>query len=159
MLFVKWATAFLKKSAASAGSVVFCAAFKYSVAMLYWVLLLFGQTSMPFSNNTRLFIQSLDLLFDKAEKEIIIADKVKTKAVLFFPEKLFKSILNSVDIIQTTKSTNAKDGTNRKRSPTLAPLIIKRLFVGEEARKKKKIQNDKMGIFRKRHIANTNKDA
>ena len=54
------------------------------------------------------------------------------------------------------KMVNDKEGTNKNRSPTLAPLMMNKLLVGEEAKQKNKIQNDNIGIFRICNMANTN---
>jgi hypothetical protein len=68
-------------------------------------------------------------------------------AVLFFPEKLSRFILKTFAKRIINPIANAKDGTNKNRSPTVAPLIKKRLFVGDELRKKNKIKNENKGCF------------
>ena len=91
---------------------------------------------------------------DKAVKTKKIKENEINNCGFCFPEKVLKSILKIEAKPHTIKSANANEGTNKKRSPTLAPLMINKLLVGDEAKKKKKIQNDNTGILRICNIAN-----
>jgi hypothetical protein len=53
---------------------------------------------------------------------------------------------------------NDKEGTNKKRSATVAPLMKKKLLVGAEANKNKKMQKEKRACFLKFNTAKTNKE-
>ena len=90
---------------------------------------------------------------DKAVKTKKIKENEINNCGFCFPEKVLKSILKIEAKAHIINRANANEGTNKKRSPIFAPLIINKLLVGEEAKKKKKIQKDNIGNFRIRNIA------
>ena len=91
---------------------------------------------------------------DKAEKVKINKDNKINNWGLCFPENVSKSIFKIEANPHTRNIANANEGTNKKRSPILAPLMINKLLVGDDAKKKKKIQNDNTRILLIRNIAN-----
>ena len=54
-------------------------------------------------------------------------------------------------------NANPKEGTNKNLSPTVAPFTINKLFVGDEAIKKNKIEKASTRFFLNFKIAKTNK--
>ena len=80
------------------------------------------------------------------------------KIVFLLPLKFIISVPVKRDNKTGSAIANDKEGTNRKRSATVAPLIKKKLLVGADANRNNNMQKENSACFLKFKTAKTNKE-